>query len=432
MYISKVELVNVRCFEKVSIDLGTDGSSLLIAGNNGSGKSAILRSIAMGVCDEASAGGLLRELPGDFIRNSQNDATINIHFSEEKGKKWIIQTKLDLYERLNFERVHQKYFLGEIPEDKDDKGEDWMDFPWEDLFIVGYGAGLRTDGTEDYDQYFSGDAVYTLFKYSQTLQNPELSWRRISSTGDASQEKKVNKNISDLLKEVLELRDNYRVELGSNSIYVTDGEHDIEIGAAGDGYRAITTVVLDLLSWFFMMQNKDKGKKDWEELRLEEIKGIVIIDEIEKHLHPTLQRKIVGHLQKVFSGVQFIISTHSPLCVSGAADIESREWRVVTSFAGRKKHEVIPKDVPAGLRADQILVDYFDLNTTLSEKVEGIIREYQEIFSKDNKSLGDKKRLSELGSQLEDYNYNLAESVQDMEMQKKLFSLLEEEKDKHD
>ncbi len=111
MYISKVELVNVRCFEKVSIDLGTDGSSLLIAGNNGSGKSAILRSIAMGVCDEASAGGLLRELPGDFIRNSQNDATINIHFSEEKGKKWIIQTKLDLYERLNFERVHQKYFL---------------------------------------------------------------------------------------------------------------------------------------------------------------------------------------------------------------------------------------------------------------------------------------------------------------------------------
>lgn len=267
MYISKIELSNVRCFEGVSVDLGSDGASLLIAGNNGSGKSAILRSIAMGVCDEASAGGLLRELPGDFIRSNQGDATINIHFLEENGRKWIIQTKLDLYERLNFERVHQKYFIGEIPE-SDSEGKEWTEFPWENLFVVGYGAGLRTDGTEDYEQYFSGDSVYTLFKYSQTLQNPELSWRRLNSIGNVKQKSIIDKNVSELLGEVLELRDNYYVDLGSNGIYITNGEDHVELGAVGDGYRATTTLVLDLLSWCFLIQNKNEDIKKWKELEL--------------------------------------------------------------------------------------------------------------------------------------------------------------------
>lgn len=432
MYISKIELISVRCFEGVTIDLGDNGSSLLVTGNNGSGKSAILRSIAMGVCDEASAGGLLRELPGDFIRSSQSEATINIHFSEEEGKKWIIQTKLDLYERLNFERVHQKYFINKIPDDPHDPGKDWREFPWENLFVVGYGAGLRTDGTEDYDQYFSGDAVYTIFKYSQTLQNPELSWRRLNSIGDLKRKNEIDDNISDLLQEVLELRSIYKVVLRPNGIFVTVGDEIVEIGAVGDGYRAITTLVLDLLSWYFMMKNKDKGKKGWEELKLEEIKGIVVIDEVEKHLHPTLQRKIVGHLQKRFKGIQFIISTHSPLCVSGTSDIEDRAWKIVTSFTGDSKHEVIPKPLPSGLRADQILVEYFDLETTLSEKVENAIREYQDIFSIEKKSTSQKARLEQLGKKLEHYDFNLAESVRDRAMQKRLLEMLENEKGEDD
>ena len=54
MYISKITLENVRCFENEPIELGDSHPSLLIAGNNATGKSSILRSIAMGLCDEAS------------------------------------------------------------------------------------------------------------------------------------------------------------------------------------------------------------------------------------------------------------------------------------------------------------------------------------------------------------------------------------------
>ena len=81
---------------------------------------------------------MLRELPGDFIRTGEKNATIEIEFVEEYGKKWFILTELKLYEKLNFERVVQRYYKNKV--NKNEKGEDWKDFPWEKLFIAGYGA----------------------------------------------------------------------------------------------------------------------------------------------------------------------------------------------------------------------------------------------------------------------------------------------------
>lgn len=165
---------------------------------------------------------------------------------------------------------------------------------------------------------------------------------------------------------------------------------------------------------------------------IDKIKGIVIIDEIEKHLHPLLQRRIIGRLQNKFKGIQFIVSTHSPLCVNGTLDIDSRGWKIVSTVANGSKHDALPKPLPSGLRADQVLVEYFGLDTTLSEKVESIIMDYQKLFSKDNKSRSDDEKLIELGERLEEYDFNLAESVKDIEMQKKLLVMLNNEKVKND
>ena len=84
MYITKIRLRDVRCFEEAEIDLSDckPGTSVLIAGNNGLGKSAILRAIAMGLCDRDSAASLLRELEGNFIRKqaigAEKEAEIEI------------------------------------------------------------------------------------------------------------------------------------------------------------------------------------------------------------------------------------------------------------------------------------------------------------------------------------------------------------------
>lgn len=82
MYITKVRLANVRCFREFQIDFDTIGGSVLVAADNGDGKTTLLRSIAMGRCDESSAAALHRELPGEFVRKGQEQATIEVHLQD--------------------------------------------------------------------------------------------------------------------------------------------------------------------------------------------------------------------------------------------------------------------------------------------------------------------------------------------------------------
>ena len=71
MYIKRLYLKNIRCFKEITIDFEGHGSSILILGNNGDGKSTILKSLAMGLCDESSTAALFRELPGETVRRKK-------------------------------------------------------------------------------------------------------------------------------------------------------------------------------------------------------------------------------------------------------------------------------------------------------------------------------------------------------------------------
>ena len=65
MYISKIQLKNVRCIDNLVLDLrsrASTNSSLLLLGNNGVGKSTILKCIAPGLCDQGGASGLLTDM----------------------------------------------------------------------------------------------------------------------------------------------------------------------------------------------------------------------------------------------------------------------------------------------------------------------------------------------------------------------------------
>ena len=57
------------------------------------------------------------------------------------------------------------------------------DFPWEKVFVSGYGANRSAFASQTYDRYRTVDSVYTLFSYDMPLQNPELTIRRIKDEG---------------------------------------------------------------------------------------------------------------------------------------------------------------------------------------------------------------------------------------------------------
>ncbi len=473
MYIKKIYLKNVRCFVDEEIDLGEAGTSVLIAGNNGTGKSSIIRSIAMGLCDRDSAAALLRELSGNFVKwkdkdqgTNESTITIELHYKETKNDKeasekaFLVETKITEYPEIIGETVTQKILIPHlneeinIPEDlqriinkcKKESPDNIQDaiasyVPWINTFATGYGPGLRTTGTAKFTEYFAPDALYSIFNYSAPLQDPETAWRRLSDAArrQHSDEKlakqaadDTNRKISKLIHAVLGLEANYEVVLEPNGIFVKNktSKELIELDAKGDGHKSVTKVLLDILIWYLLFENYDGDRKGdertWlpleiveenEEISVPDVKGIVIIDEIEQHLHPTLQRQIIKSLSNKLPNVQFIITTHSPLCLSGTSDVISNDgtqgYKIYSVYQSDGLAKIEMKDLPAGLRADQILVDYFELPTTINVTLQKKVDRLRQLFAKGSLDDAEKVEYQKLDEELQKDAPLLAERESD-------------------
>lgn len=122
--------------------------------------------------------------------------------------------------------------------------------------------------------------------------------------------------------------------------------------------------------------------------------AVVLIDEIDLHLHPKWQRDLLDWLSDLCLNTQFIVTTHSPLIVQSAAA------RGANFAVCRREgdHVVIDQSVEAvrGWRADQILSsDLFDVPKRDSE-LEKWLKEKETILSKPKLTKKDETRLSEL------------------------------------
>lgn len=338
MYIRRVELKNFRCFESVVIEADVTTRHApwtLLTGDNASGKTTLLKAIALGLCDGSSAAGLLRESDSGYIRHGQNTATIKIDLVDlaEDGSESKYQIKTSLA-RLNrhLERLEQETTPN-------------CDFPWERIFVCGYGAGRGTSGTGDVAGYTAISAVYNLFNYSEGLQNPELSIRRLPYRSD--RQTAVVRTLEDILNlSNLRLQENGASDMG---ISVSDPRRvPIAFRDLADGYKSTLLWVTDFLGWA-LSSGRTLG---------ESLDGIVIIDEIEQHLHPRWQKRVVSDLRKIWPHVQFFAATHSPLVArsfqSTFDDGPYRHYHLKDSEGGSGVEAV---SIPSlgGSRTDQIL-----------------------------------------------------------------------------
>src|SRR5207249_8632253 len=118
------------------------------------------------------------------------------------------------------------------------------------------------------------------------------------------------------LARLLKLRSAKAIELDRRGITIRGPWGREELAALGDGYRATTTWTLDLMSWWLLYGNQPAHDFDPSDLC-----GIVIIDELEQHLHPRWQRTILPQLRELYPKIQFVVATHSPLIASSCPDI---------------------------------------------------------------------------------------------------------------
>jgi hypothetical protein len=100
------------------------------------------------------------------------------------------------------------------------------------------------------------------------------------------------------------------LEPGNGLVFRAEG-CDLNAQDLPDGFRSLVAWLADLCNTWHQVQ-EDAGK----ETALEDVRGIVLLDEIDLHLHPALQRILVPRLRKALPNVQWIVTTHSPLILA--------------------------------------------------------------------------------------------------------------------
>ena len=369
MKVSKLILENIKCFKKVEIPFESNDKIKnwsLFVGNNGQGKTTILRSLAIGLCEKEGASALLAELHGSFLRNGEKNGFIKVSLKDTDGVEHTITTKIT--SDGNNESISQKTTKKKLER--------------KNIFAAAYGSGRTIRGTESYEEYALVDSLYTLFNYEYGLQNVELGARRVKSAGEGEWIK-----LQGILKEILTLKATDKIVLEKAGLYIEAKEWGkMSFNSLSDGYQSLTSVVLDFLSWKLLNSNN---------FNLDDISGIFIIDEIEQHLHPSWQRSIIKSLSDKFPKAQFICSTHTPLCALGLADLDTHSQLIKSSYVnGHSDIEIFDlKNDFKGYRADQILTsDIFDLSDTRSRRIENLLNEYREIYLKDELSRTEKEK----------------------------------------
>jgi hypothetical protein len=132
--------------------------------------------------------------------------------------------------------------------------------------------------------------------------------------------------------------------------------------------------------------------------------AVCLVDEIDLHLHPKWQRKIIDFLSERFPNTQFVVTAHSPLVVQAAQDANVAVLRRKENPDG-DDYVVIDND-PARIRnwrIDQILTsDLFDLDSARPPQIEELWDERKRLLGQDELSDADEQRLAEIEKKIGD------------------------------
>lgn len=399
-YIKSIELKNIKCFEDFNIDLERNNHLnfwTTILGDNAVGKSTILRCIAIGLCDETSAGALLKETSGEYLRKGSKSGHIKIEMKDYSNNEVAtITTNLTKQSLESPERLRQK-ISGKIT-------------PWRDIFVCGYGVHIRDGGGDAFELYQTLEAVYTLFNTNSDLQNPELILLR--------QNPKLRRILHKKLLDILMLED-YKIRHLKNGMFFYGPFGKQKLENLSDGYRSTIQWTVDFLGWV-IIANRFSVKD-------EDITGILLIDELETHLHPRWQRYIIDRLKHQFPKIQFIVTTHSPMITLGTADLKD-SFLIELGFDKENNHinnrEINP-EVYKGMRVDQVLISSaFNLPSSRSGKTGDKILDFQNLYLKEYRTMKEEQKYNRLKKTIMKDMPEIGETAADRKLQIELKEIL--------
>ena len=281
------------------------------------------------------------------------------------------------------------------------------------LKCYGYGAS-RIMGESSLSEKELGDPTESLFKDDAELINAEEWLLQADYSAKASKissrigqrTRKRRDQIRDVLISLLPEVHDIRVTKPTETSLKPKVEFKTPYGWVGLdglslGYRAMITWMVDLANRMFERYPKSSNP-------LAE-PAIVLIDEIDLHLHPKWQRIIMRYLSERFVNTQFIVTAHSPLVVQAATNAN------IILLRREGDHVVIDNNPLSvlGWRADQILTGLFGLPSGRSFEIEELQKQRRKLLSKAKLTKADKGKLKKIESQMGDLP--VADTPEDIE-----------------
>ena len=370
MYIDKIEIENFRTFRKSEItfchqDRDFEASEMprpklpnlnLLLANNGFGKTSLLRAIALAALGPAVGDSgiypyrlIRREAKQRILKPAIIKAGFHAHPQDrspytELDSHVRVEPKGDI-ESLQWASADEKPWHPVFSSDSDA------------FFMVGYGSTRRVSKSNRFEQSSKSSPraarIMGLFEEDYSLR-PLNTWLPQYRTNPQLKGRYVQ--VQHLINKLVG-RDGWEF----TGMQDKEGEYlfgkkgvQVPFPALSDGYRAFLGWLGDLL--YHVCETCPSGKK------LVENRGIVMIDEIDLHLHPKWQMTVLPNLARHLPNIQFIVTSHSPLVVS------SLEWmNIILMSPGVRQSSTIKRVEWAvhGLDADQVLLtDFFGLDST--------------------------------------------------------------------
>lgn len=337
----------------------------LILGENGVGKTAILEAIAIAVLGEEEAKKIHPvKKARNYINRDGGKCSITIEYLDgSKSSLRILKTKGIVFsEGANSQELLIRGF-GHVripPRENDNNDIKHKLVEVNNLF----------------DPYYSLCDVNKYFN--------ELSTEVIEDIG-TSPFFLVSRTIRDVLPEI---GDDEIVKTEDGRIQLSIKDKSVFLDELSSGYQAVIILVIDIISAI-----KDKHLMD-----MREQPGIVLLDEIGSQLHPKWRMRIVRDLRKTFPKIQFIATTHEPLCIKSIATEEVIKMNHFETIAlSKTNHPDIRK-----LRVDQLLTSpLFGLNSTIDPDIEHKFDTYYTYLQNPDENI---EKIDELKTQLAKYN----------------------------
>lgn len=314
IYIKRIGIEEVRHIKDVVIVLSDNKrKNLIMTGRNGSGKTSLLDAIANQLSYLSENKGFKR------IQESINVFTQQLKSDENNGAS------------ENRIKEHQQQLAFHISEYKHAKSGLAIDYSMDtDGMKVHFDAGeyvlayykatrefvstetKHIEKVEIDDKYRIIDTPRIEFiKYLTDLKVSEALSKNKNNQKKADKIHRWFDSFENELRTIFE-DDTLHLDFDEDSFRFTiiqEGRNPFGFNELSDGFAAILDIVVDLM---MRMEHSSDG------VFVYDMPGIVLIDEIETHLHLELQKKVMGFLTALFPNVQFIISTHSPFTINSS------------------------------------------------------------------------------------------------------------------